>query len=84
MDSNGPAGVVFQGVAEQYTIRQWESIPCYYTVLPSCATSSRDTIGIFKIGWRNTTECLVYCWTPCHDCPDMVQTENHCVLFDGM
>jgi len=84
MDVRESQTVLFHCVADKYIIKANESITCRYAVLPSMMRDVRDLVGIFKIGWKQTQECVVFNWSPACSFEGIDPTfENSCVLFDG-
>ena len=84
MDVKESQTILFHCVADKYVIKANESIACQYVALSSVTRSHHDLVGLFRIGWKQTQECIVFNWAPSCSYNGKDQTsENTCVLFDG-
>ncbi|XP_022338134.2 uncharacterized protein LOC111133771 isoform X2 [Crassostrea virginica] len=54
------AAVVFQRIPETYPADA--HIECRYTITPDLSPSSRDWVGIYKVGWMTTRDYYYYEW----------------------
>ena len=54
--------VVFHSIQECYPPEL--KIECRYTIKPTVKPSSRDWIGVFRVGWQSLREYLTYEWSP--------------------
>ena len=56
------SGVIFNDVRGCYPPN--EDIECRYTIKPSVKPSSKDWVGLFKVGWHSSREYSTYEWSP--------------------
>lgn len=82
MDSSESQNVLFHSVRDCYILRPDESIACQYAVLPSMTKDVRDYVGIFKVGWKSTRECLTSSLSPTYHSVESTVKDNS-ILFDG-
>ena len=59
------AQVVFHNVEETYHVEV--DVECTYRINSSLEVSSRDWVGLFKVGWRSSSEYIYYDWSPFPD-----------------
>ncbi|XP_022087081.1 tax1-binding protein 1-like isoform X2 [Acanthaster planci] len=62
MTASGYAQVVFHNVQERYA--PGSHIECKYTLTPAIRPTSRDWVGIFKVGWSSTRQYKAFDWAP--------------------
>lgn len=56
------AQVVFLSVDESYAVGA--NVECRYTLSAGLETSSRDWVGLYRVGWRVISEYVYYEWAP--------------------
>ena len=56
------SGVIFNDVRGCYPPN--EDIECRYTIKPPVKPSSKDWVGLFKVGWHSSREYSTYEWSP--------------------
>ena len=54
------AQVIFHNIAETYPIEA--HIECRYTITPRLLPSSRDWVGLYKVGWSSSKEYVCFDW----------------------
>jgi hypothetical protein len=62
MMTSGYSQVVFHSVRESYV--PGSHIECRYTLTRAIQPSSRDWVGIFKVGWSSTRQYKAFDWAP--------------------
>lgn len=56
------SGVIFNNIPDCYPPKQ--DIECRFTIKPSVKPSTRDWVGLFKVGWQSSREHYTYEWSP--------------------
>ncbi|XP_038046275.1 tax1-binding protein 1 homolog [Patiria miniata] len=62
MTASGYAQVVFHNVQERYP--PGSHIECKYTLTSAIRPTTRDWVGIFKVGWSSTRQYKAFDWAP--------------------
>ncbi|XP_055078060.1 calcium-binding and coiled-coil domain-containing protein 1-like [Periophthalmus magnuspinnatus] len=80
MDALGPpAAVQFRNVGQFYFPQT--RVECHLSLGPDHRWSSRDWIGIFKVGWTSTKEYYTYTWVNVPENYSAGSTVDCCALF---
>ncbi len=75
------AKVVFQNIAETYPTEA--HVECKYIITASLTPTSRDWVGLYKVGWSNSRDYVYFLWSPM---PQPYQNGNqvdNSVFFQG-
>jgi SKICH domain len=75
------AHVRFCNVPETYPLGS--DVECTYVISDKVEVSSRDWVGLYKVGWRAASDYTYYMWSPLPaDCVPGQEVANH-VTFPG-
>ena len=74
--------ITFREMPETYTVGS--DVVCNYVIGSALEASSRDWVGLYKVGWRTPDQYVCYVWSPlpANYAPGKVY-ENQ-VVFPGM
>ena len=75
------AKVVFQNVAETYPADA--HISCRYVVTSSLIATSRDWVGLYKVGWSSSSDYVYFLWSPLPAGYKAGKDFENSVLFQG-
>lgn len=73
--------VVFHNVSESY--KPGKHLECYYTLSPVLVPSSRDYIGVFKVGWNSVRCYFTFEYAPMPKNWVANQEYKQCVIFNS-
>lgn len=76
------AAVVFQRIPETYPADA--HIECRYTITPDLSPSSRDWVGIYKVGWMTTRDYYYYEWAQTPTGYEAGKEIDTSILFPGI
>ncbi|ESO93595.1 hypothetical protein LOTGIDRAFT_58591, partial [Lottia gigantea] len=62
MQRSAYAAVVFHNVAEMYPADA--HVECSYTITSDITPSTRDWVGLYKVGWMSPNDYFYYEWAP--------------------
>ena len=76
------AQVVFHNIAETYPTDA--NVDCHYTITSYLMPSSRDWVGLYKVGWSSSREYVYFEWSPkSADYKPGLDNELH-IMFRGL
>lgn len=76
------AAVVFQCIPETYPADA--HIECRYTITPDLIPTSRDWVGLYKVGWMTTRDYYYYEWAQTPAGYEAGKEVESSILFPGM
>lgn len=75
------AAVVFQRIPETYPADA--HIECRYTITPDLIPTSRDWVGLYKVGWMTTRDYYYYEWAQTPTGYEAGKEIDTSILFPG-
>ena len=81
MDTSDYAQVIFHNIAETYPIDA--NIDCHYTVTRLLVPTSRDWIGLYKVGWSSCSNYIYFEWAPQSTEFGKDKDVDSCITFQG-
>ena len=57
-----PIQVIFRNIEESYPVGA--DIQCSYNISPELEVTSRDWVGLYRVGWRSQSDYVYYDWSP--------------------
>lgn len=75
------AAVVFHNIAETYPADA--HVECQYTITKDLIPSTRDWIGLYKVGWMRVEDQVYYEWAPYPENYETGKEAKGHVLFQG-
>ena len=73
------AQVLFHNIAETYPIDA--HIECRYTITPALTPTTRDWIGLYRVGWRSSSDHVFFEWSPMPENHQPGSQSNNHILF---
>ena len=74
-------GVIFRKVEETYPVDR--DLEVFYTVFKGVEVTSRDWIGLYKVGWRSHHDYVYYDWSPPHETSHDGKDVDKKIVFSG-
>ena len=65
------------------TLITGRSLACIYQLTKAIKPSTRDWIGIFKVGWSSTRQYMAFDWAPIPENWDARKNSTQKIMLDG-
>lgn len=76
------ASVIFHNVADTYPADA--HVECSYTLTIDIIPSTRDWVGIYKVGWMSSRDYIYYEWAPLPKNYEQGKETEATILFQGI